>query len=250
MLEFFCARVSYMNADGNASSSSKNSAAPGEWYKYRDGHYRIGIILHLVTCLPAFFLAVWPFVTVIRRKASLFHRLNGYAVIILVMLSNTGALMVARRVFGGGLDVQSAVGTLAILTIVNLPGILQHQVPTDRLASCLDAENLVLSRHHHHHSTDPNHLNSHHHHGQRLLPGPNMWRDCILIYEERRVQCNKASSIRRKDVPLMHHYRSNTPVLVNANLNGQPEQIDAALGLSFGAALWLALALHAVGIEL
>lgn len=40
----------------------------------------------------------------------------------------------------------------------------------------------------------------------------------------------------------------NTPVVVNVNKGGFPEQVGASLGLSFGMALCLATILHALGV--
>lgn len=37
--------------------------------------------------------------------------------------------------------------------------------------------------------------------------------------------------------------------VVAANIGGDPAQVSTALGLSFGMAVWLALALHAFGVE-
>jgi hypothetical protein len=37
--------------------------------------------------------------------------------------------------------------------------------------------------------------------------------------------------------------------IVHADLNGRPAEIGAALGISFGMAIWLSLAIHAIGIE-
>lgn len=54
------------------------------------------------------------FIPVVRHKWILVHRLNGYLVLLLFLLSTVGALMIARHAFGGGLDTQAAVGTLSI----------------------------------------------------------------------------------------------------------------------------------------
>ena len=44
---------------------------------------------------------------------------------------------------------------------------------------------------------------------------------------------------------------ADTMVIVEATFaNGQPEQIGASLRMSFGMALWMALFLHAVGVEI
>lgn len=41
----------------------------------------------------------------------------------------------------------------------------------------------------------------------------------------------------------------NQNVVVNLNFNGRSEQITASLGSGFGMALWLALGIHAIGVE-
>jgi len=49
------------------------------------------------------------------------------------------------------------------------------------------------------------------------------------------------------------YYSSEVPdrqVIVQADLSGNRAETAAALGLNFGAAGWLALALHAIGIEI
>lgn len=61
---------------------------------------------------------IWQFVPIIRHKLILFHRINGYIIITLVLISNAGALMIARRSFGGALGTQAAVGLLVIGTTV------------------------------------------------------------------------------------------------------------------------------------
>jgi uncharacterized membrane protein len=52
-----------------------------------------GMQLHLYTILPATFLACLQFVPVIRHKLLLFHRLNGYIVVVLTQISSAGVLM-------------------------------------------------------------------------------------------------------------------------------------------------------------
>lgn len=66
-------------------------AAPGECLSYK-GYYKFGIIMHLVTIIPAGFLVLFQFVPAIRHHAILFHRINGYAVVLLILFSNAGAI--------------------------------------------------------------------------------------------------------------------------------------------------------------
>lgn len=46
----------------------------------------------------------------------LFHRINGYIVILLALTANAGALVIARKAFGGTVATQALVGVLFILT--------------------------------------------------------------------------------------------------------------------------------------
>ena len=56
------------------------------------------------------------FVPIIRHKVRIFHRINGYVVVLLLLLSNAGALMIVRRSFGGEMETQTFVGVLVIMT--------------------------------------------------------------------------------------------------------------------------------------
>lgn len=113
MLGFSLARLQYLDVGGIF-----REAVSGEWFWYRQSHYRIGITLHLATVVPCGLLMVWQFVPKIRHKVLIVHRINGYVIIILVILSNVGALMIARRAFGGTLATQAGVGVLVISTII------------------------------------------------------------------------------------------------------------------------------------
>jgi hypothetical protein len=120
MLGFTFARFPYLNVGGNEHGSYRSGTTPGEWHHMQDGYRRIGITLHLATCLPLGFLMVWQFLPVVRHKFLIFHRINGYIIILLTFLTNIGALMIARVAFGGTLDIQGAVGLLTILTITSI----------------------------------------------------------------------------------------------------------------------------------
>lgn len=114
MLGFSISRLEYLDITGRFAMG----AAPGEWYWYRAGHYHIGIILHLACILPAGLLMIWQFVPIIRHKFIYVHRLNGYIVVTLVILSNIGTLMIARRSFGGLLSTQAAIGLLVMIVTI------------------------------------------------------------------------------------------------------------------------------------
>jgi len=95
-------------------------AAPGECFYFSSGIPKVGLLLHLATVLPAGLLVVFQFMPVIRHKFLLYHRIAGYVVVVLSIASSVGALMSARRAFGGGLDVQAGTGLLTIAHLGSL----------------------------------------------------------------------------------------------------------------------------------
>lgn len=115
LLGFTLARLQYLSADRFAKGT-----APGSWFWFRSGIYRIGMTLHLATILPCGFLVVFQFVPKIRHQLTWFHRINGYIIILLLLVSNVSVFMIARRAFGGGLDTQSGVCLLAIITTISV----------------------------------------------------------------------------------------------------------------------------------
>jgi hypothetical protein len=253
MLGFSLARLSYLNIGGTSKGSFAKDAAPGEWYWYHENHYRIGITLHLATILPAGILMVFQFVPAIRYKALLVHRINGYTIILLVFLANAGALMIARRSFGGTLPTQAGVGTLVMITTISIAmawwnikklQIEQHRawmlramfylgtIITLRLIMILSA--LITS-------------------AMGDYYGTMSCSEISFIY-----------GVTSPSSPAAPRVTSLYPACAGANLdststlvvvaasmnNGRPEEIGTSLGVNFGMAMWLALLLHAVGVEI
>ena len=116
MFGFCLARTPYLAVD----TYFRKNAAPGEWFYCRQPFYRAGIILHLAAVIPAGVLAAVRFTPVLRRKALMLHRINGYGLIILVTLANVSGLMIARRSFGGTVETQMFVGLLALATTASM----------------------------------------------------------------------------------------------------------------------------------
>lgn len=112
------ARIQFLNFRENFcpyDTSKTTGAAPGECYYYTNfTRYKVGILLHLGGILPAGIIAVLQFTPVIRHRRIILHRIGGYIALFLYLVSIVGALMIARRAFGGGLDVQSGIGALSI----------------------------------------------------------------------------------------------------------------------------------------
>jgi len=126
LLGFSAARFMYLNLDGifcNRLASGGSAAAPGECYYYSgEGgqRYRIGILLHLATILPAAVLVVVQFTPVVRHKFLLFHRVNGYVILVLSLVSVVGILMIMEISFGAHLALRAAGGFVCILFVGSL----------------------------------------------------------------------------------------------------------------------------------
>jgi hypothetical protein len=108
LLGFTLARFQFLNYYGIFCGSP----GIGECYYYTKGVDEIGLLLHLATILPAGVPVCFQFVPVIRHKALLFHRLNGYVVLLLAVLAIMGAFMAIRHAFGGGLETQGGLVSL------------------------------------------------------------------------------------------------------------------------------------------
>jgi hypothetical protein len=262
MLGFSLARISYLNIGGNASSSYKKGAAPGEWYWYREGLARVGITIHLGCIIPAGVLMVvsrfctlitlmliiasqWQFVPVIRHKFVLLHRINGYIVIVLVMISNAGAFLIIRRSFGGTLPTQAAMGLLVILSTISIAlayynikrlQIEQHRawmlramfylgvIITTRIIMVIAAQVSTAV-------------------GKYYVP---MVCDEIVFVQDSLAHNNAMypqCSIANMTVDGM--------IAVAANFGSdRKEQLQASLELNFGMAAWLSIFLHTIGVEI
>jgi hypothetical protein len=116
---FSLARLQFFALDRSCASTSADS--PLDCYYYTGVSVdRIGIIMHLVTILPAALLTCAQFVPVIRRTFVLFHRINGYIILVLSLVSTVGGIMLARNAVGGWMDVQVGVGVMSIAFLGSL----------------------------------------------------------------------------------------------------------------------------------
>lgn len=210
--------------------------------------YRIGITLHLGCILPAAFLAVFQFTPVIRHKVTLYHRMAGYVIVTLVLLANAGAIIIAPHAFGGALTTQAGIGLMAILSTVGLflaiynikrMQIDQHRkwmlrtwfymgsIITLRLIMIITA--LIISE----------------------IPGAayqsTYCPEIVNIFSSADAAYQSYPACEPSNVaalnPLNH-------AVVAANFNGNAAEIGAALDVAFPMALWLALFMHVIGVEL
>ncbi|KAK1996604.1 hypothetical protein LX36DRAFT_658448 [Colletotrichum falcatum] len=243
LMGFTLARFQYLGFD-----TFCKGAAPGECFYYRKGHEKAGIIIHLAGILPAGFLACFQFVPVIRHRALLFHRLSGYATLLLSLVGTAGAFMIARHAFGGGLEVQAGVGLMGIMFVVSLTlayvNVKRLQIEQHRawmLRAWFYAGSIVTLR---------------------LIQF-----SCAVIisrigtyYAAR--SCGQVAYVVDDSNRTLELYpdcaayfsgaNPGQQTIVHADMLGATSAAEAgaAVSLPFGMALWLALALHAIGIEI
>lgn len=116
LMGFVLARFMYLDHYGNFC----RTPGIGECYWYTRGISEIGIRMHLAAILPAGFLVCFQFVPAIRHKALLVHRVNGYVILILSVVSTVGAFMTTRHAFGGGMEIQLGAGVCGIAFMVSM----------------------------------------------------------------------------------------------------------------------------------
>ncbi|KAL8372577.1 hypothetical protein RB595_002086 [Gaeumannomyces hyphopodioides] len=258
LMGFTLARLPFLDIDGvfcsnsaglSPATSATRHAAPGEcfYYSAAGSLERVGIIIHLATVLPAAFLACFQFVPAIRRRWPAAHKANGYAVLLLSTVGAASAFLVARRAFGGTLATQTGVGLLGIAFLASLAlayaNIRRRQIEQHRawmLRAWFYAGSIVTAR---------------------LI----MFLAAYMVtavggYYMAEPCAKVASLVGGRDVMLARYpecaafYSGANPdqhALVTASMTlGRAESVGAAIDLNFGAAMWLALALHAVGIEI
>lgn len=113
----FCAsRAMYLNFDSTYLSAKW---VTGDGNSQSMGKDKVGMLLHLACVIPIGFLIPWQFLPIIRHKLLLFHRINGYLLIILLLGGNAGAMMVTRYCLGGDIAMQTMMGLLAIVTTLS-----------------------------------------------------------------------------------------------------------------------------------
>ncbi|KAL9632551.1 MAG: hypothetical protein Q9204_003740 [Flavoplaca sp. TL-2023a] len=120
MLAFSLSRLSDLDFDHHFKNGF--ALVPGYWYYFHAGPRRVGMIMHLATVLPAGILMVLQFTPVIRKKFITFHRINGYTVLTLLLISNGAACVVLPHKQGGGsrTSTQTAEAFLVIITTVGM----------------------------------------------------------------------------------------------------------------------------------
>lgn len=122
LVGFILARLQYLDIDGRfcppvpASDGSSGMPAACYWV-VRFTRYRVGMIMHLGTSLPAGLIAVFQFMPATRRFV-LYHRTAGYLAVTLAFVGNIGALILTETAMGGDLATRTLMGTIALATTI------------------------------------------------------------------------------------------------------------------------------------
>ncbi|KAB8256170.1 hypothetical protein BDV32DRAFT_153604 [Aspergillus pseudonomiae] len=220
------------------------NAAPGECFYYKGRGY-VGLYLHLGCILPAAFLAFFQFLPAIRYKVILFHRINGYIIILLVLLSHVGTFMIARHAFGGLIPTQASIGLLVIISTCAI-GMAYYNVKRLQLEQhrawmlraffymgCIITVRIILII-----STTI----------ISISPSYYMAQPCDKID----FMIGKEQTLERYP-DCASFYNGSQPAqnaLVLGDFNGDADRIGTAMNLNFGMAFWLALFLHVIGVEI
>ncbi|KDB22708.1 hypothetical protein H109_05374 [Trichophyton interdigitale MR816] len=243
LMGFTLARFQYLNIRGDFCK--RGNAAPGECFYYlQQTRYHVGIILHLGCILPASFLVCFQFVPIIRHKFIMWHRISGYLIMLLVFISNVGALVIARRTFGGTLDIQGGIGTLVLMTTVGIGlayyNIKKLQIDQHRawmIRSFVYMGAIITNRF----------IFSAAAAIITAIGGYNaVWPCDKLAYT---LGHNETLN---KYPTCSTFYNGSNPqqqAIVVADFNGGDENVSAAIGLNFGMAIWIAIFIHAIGVE-
>lgn len=247
---FTLARLQYLDIWGVFCGDQGSSGAlPGECFYYLRPRSldQIGIILHLGCILPASLLACLQFVPVVRHKAIIVHRVNGWLVVLLSVVATVGAFLMARNSVGGGIDVQTGIGAIGImfvaslvLAVVNVKRlqIEQHRawmlrawfyagtIITMRIIMIISA--MIISSIGGYYTSQP----------------------CDKL-EYMLGSANATTSLYPECARYFSGENPTQQAAVAANFNGNNvAEIASSLNATFGPAFWLAFALHAVGIEI
>ncbi|KAJ7280352.1 hypothetical protein C8J57DRAFT_124012 [Mycena rebaudengoi] len=98
-------------------SKTESTIAPGEFFWFRQPMYKINLFIHIYLTTIGGIGAILQFLPALRRRKMVLHRLNGYGVLFTLIVGNISGSIIARRSFGGELNVQSAYYILGIMIV-------------------------------------------------------------------------------------------------------------------------------------
>ncbi|CAE6477511.1 hypothetical protein ACGC1H_007639 [Rhizoctonia solani] len=92
---------------------SLNQLFPGEGFWFEQNFWKINLMIHIFASLPASFFSVFCFLPISWKRWPRFHGILGYIVSILLVISCVCGGIIGRRGQGGDLNTQSAFYMLA-----------------------------------------------------------------------------------------------------------------------------------------
>ncbi|KAM0340320.1 hypothetical protein ACHAPU_010533 [Fusarium lateritium] len=253
-LGFSLSRFIYLDFEGRLCPSEpptnriygSRGAVPGECYYYQRSVGKAGIIMHLAGILPAAVLVVFQFIPVIRHKALIVHRINGYITLLLSAVGIIGVFLIAKHTFGGTLEMQTVTGTASIMFIVSMVlayiNIKRLQIEQHRawmLRGWIIAGHIITMRAI---SAIMARITSHTDPYYAVTPCAVV--DSMFYYNKPVVEALYPDCA--------GFYTGETldqRVMIEGTPGGRPDEIAASLNSAFGASAWLALLLHIVAAE-
>lgn len=174
------------------------------------------------------------------------HRITGYLAVLLYMVGLIGALMIARHAFGGGLDIQAWVGFVGIgvlacfvVSYINIKRLQIEQHRAWMLRGWFYAGSIITTRLIMIIAT-------------MIISKKGYW----VVWSCAKIEATLGDTSSWLDTyPACASYANGKNLdqvsAVEANFgSGGAATTGAALNVSFGMALWLATAIHAVGVEM
>ncbi|KAG9125723.1 hypothetical protein FRC07_006464 [Ceratobasidium sp. 392] len=236
MLGFALARFMYLHVP-----TLESSRAPGEGYYMLQGIYKPALLVHIGVVLPAGIFAILQFIPQIRYKALIVHRVLGYVTLFLLLLGCVTGFMLGRRTFGGDIAIQTGVVLLGVMVLVSASlayyNIKQLQIEQHRkwmLRTWFYAGSIITLR----------------------LVMIIIAKAVAAIDQYHTVwSCGELQYALNNSTLLAEQYPACSAGLVEA-FAAVPARwttgvsISSSLRIAFGPAGWIALLVHAVGVEI
>ncbi|KAF8607563.1 hypothetical protein BDV93DRAFT_541817 [Ceratobasidium sp. AG-I] len=223
-------------------SNLEKETVPGEWYWYRQQMYKQCVFIHVYLNIIAGVFAVFQFIPMIRRRKIILHRINGYFVLCNLIPATVAGSIVARRAFGGELNSQAAfftvgsmIGFAAFMGISNVKQTRKHRKwmlrTVSYTASVITARILgIITR------TIISFSGSYY---------------AVWTCDEISFLLNSSSdAASRFPVCGTGADPKHVHVPVHASIHEDPINFGSSMRVSFGMALWIAMLIHVVGVEI
>ncbi|KAG8745785.1 hypothetical protein FRC10_007047 [Ceratobasidium sp. 414] len=239
-------------------SNVETITIPGEWYWYRQHLFKQCIFIHIYLNIIAGIFAVFQFIPMIRRVSCnghlvsatitqlkiILHRINGYFVLSTLLSATVAGSIVARRAFGGELNCQAAfytvgamIGFAALMGISNVRKTRKHRKWMLRTvaytSSPITGRILAITA--------------------RTIISVSAPYYAVWTCDEVTFLLGDPSAVASK-FPACALSPGDDPtgiyVPVHASVYGDPINFGSSQRVSFGMALWFAILVHVIAVEI